>query len=224
MYLPPLQPNRNPNIYISGDVTIDERAAIAPGVILLACPGSRIAIAAGVCIGMGSILQVDRGELAIEEGATIGAGVLAIGSGKIGANACIGSATTILNRSIAAGEVVPPGSVLGDESRQWADIEALESSNSPQEESAFIPNFNPPEVPFPTPTPAASPPLEEPAIAPSPTAAANGTAPPATPEPPPEEESAASSPTPVYGHEQIQRLMQTLFPHKQMPNQPTAEE
>ncbi len=32
-----------------------------------------------------------------------------VGKGKIGANACIGSATTVFNYSVEPGQVVPPG-------------------------------------------------------------------------------------------------------------------
>lgn len=117
MSVSPLHLISNFNSYISGEVTIDPDAAIAVGVMLLAAPNSRIIISAGVCIGMGTILHADDGILEIEAGAIIGAGVLVVGGGKIGANACIGSATTILNCSIEQGQIVAPGSLLGDTSR-----------------------------------------------------------------------------------------------------------
>ncbi|HCF28910.1 MAG TPA: transferase [Cyanobacteria bacterium UBA11049] len=118
MSLSPLHLMRNFNSYMSGEVTIDPSAAIAPGVMLQADPNSQIIIAAGACIGMGTVLHARNGILEIEAGATIGAGVLLIGRGKIGANACIGSATTILNCSIAPEQVVAPNSLLGDTSRK----------------------------------------------------------------------------------------------------------
>ncbi|BAZ15415.1 carbon dioxide concentrating mechanism protein CcmN [Calothrix sp. NIES-4071] len=109
--------------YIGGEVIVHESAVIAPGVILNAAPDSKIIIGAGVCIGMGSVIQVDTGTLEIEAGASIGAGFLMVGEGKIGANACIGSATTVFRCSVAASSVVAPGSILGDKSRNTIDIE-----------------------------------------------------------------------------------------------------
>lgn len=117
MSVSPLHLITNFNSYVSGEVTIDPNAAIASGVMLLAAPNSRIIISAGVCIGMGTVLHAHDGILEIETGAILGAGVLVVGGGKIGANACIGSATTILNCSIEPGQVVAPGSLLGDTSR-----------------------------------------------------------------------------------------------------------
>jgi len=118
MHLPSVRPIDFLDIYVSGDVTIDESAVIAPGTILKAAPNSRIVIGAGVCVGMGTILNACDGAIALEEGATLGAGVLIIGQAKIGKNACIGSATTIFNASIDPIAVIPAGSLLGDASRQ----------------------------------------------------------------------------------------------------------
>lgn len=109
--------------YIGGEVIIHESAVIAPGVILNAAPNSKIIIGAGVCIGMGSVIQVDTGTLEIEVGASLGAGFLMVGEGKIGANACIGAATTVFRCSVEAFQVVAPGSILGDKSRNTIDIE-----------------------------------------------------------------------------------------------------
>ena len=124
MSVSPLHLMSNFNSYISGEVTIDPDAAIAIGVMLLAAPNSRIIISAGVCIGMGTILHAHDGILEIEAGAIIGAGVLVVGGGKIGANACIGSATTILNCSIERGQIVAPGSLVGDTSRSDTEPQA----------------------------------------------------------------------------------------------------
>ncbi|MBD2183088.1 transferase [Planktothrix sp. FACHB-1355] len=117
MQLPPLQPLENLQYYVSGNVTIDPSAAIAPGVLLIADANSHIIIAARVCIGMGSIIDARNGTLEIEAGALLGTGVLVVGKGKIGAKACIGSAATIFNTSIAPRQAVPPGSIIGDSSR-----------------------------------------------------------------------------------------------------------
>lgn len=123
MSLPPLQlrPISTSHYYISGDVTIQDGAAIAPGVLIQADPESRVIIKAGACIGIGSILHASQGTVEIGEGANIGAEVLLVGRVTIGAHACVGSATTILNSSVELGQIIPPGSLLGDNSRQ-ADV------------------------------------------------------------------------------------------------------
>ncbi|MEH2116731.1 transferase [Nostoc sp.] len=127
-----LRLSNNFDSYISGDVTIHPSAVLAPGVILEAAVNSKIIIGPGVCIGMGSVLQVHEGTLEVEAGANLGAGFLMVGKGKIGANACIGTATTVFNYSIEAGQVVPPGSILGDTSRQIAQTKQPEpSTNNP---------------------------------------------------------------------------------------------
>lgn len=118
MYLPPLQAMHDSQVFISGDVTIDSNAAIAPGVLLQASAGSSIIIGAGVCIGMGAVLHACDGTLEIQAGASLGAGVLVVGTGTIGPNACIGSQSTLLNTSVEGQVLVPSGSVLGDRSRQ----------------------------------------------------------------------------------------------------------
>lgn len=108
---------------------------IALGVLLHADPNSRIAIAAGVCIGMGTVLHAHKGILEIEAGAILGAGVLVVGGGKIGANACIGSTTTIFNTSIEPGQIVAPGSLLGDTSRSIVEPPAANNITASQPEA-----------------------------------------------------------------------------------------
>ena len=118
MKLPPLQPMSHSQVCVCGDVTIHPSAVIAPGVLLQAEPGSRIFIAAGVCIGMGTILHAYQGTLEVGESANIGTGVLMVGKGTIGASACVGSSTTIFNTSVQQHQVLPAGSLLGDTSRK----------------------------------------------------------------------------------------------------------
>ena len=118
IYLPPLQPVINSDICISGDVEIHPTASLAPGVILQAAPNSRITIGANVCVGMGVILNAGQGSITVESGVTLGSGVLIIGESKIGNNACIGTATTIFQASVAPMTVISPGSIIGDISRQ----------------------------------------------------------------------------------------------------------
>ncbi|MBN3910721.1 MAG: transferase [Nostoc sp. NMS1] len=132
-----LRLSNNFDSYISGEVTIHPSAVLAPGVILQAAENSKIIIGPGVCIGMGAILQVHEGTIEVEAGANLGAGFLMVGKGKIGANACIGSATTVFNYSVEPAQVVPPGSILGDTSRQIAQTNQPEpSTNHPTAASA----------------------------------------------------------------------------------------
>lgn len=132
-----LRLSNNFDSYISGEVTIHPSAVLAPGVILQAAVNSKIIIGPGVCIGMGAILQVHEGTLEVEAGANLGAGFLMVGKGKIGANACIGSATTVFNYSVEPGQVIAAGSILGDTSRQIAQTKELEpSTNNPASTSA----------------------------------------------------------------------------------------
>jgi carbon dioxide concentrating mechanism protein CcmN len=130
MYLPPVRPVSYSNIYVSGDVTIDESAVIAPGTILNAAPNSRIVIRAGVCVGMGTVLNASGGAIEIEEGAVIGAGVLAIGNVQIGDRACVGTSTTIFNASVEKMAVIPSGSLIGDISRQVAMVVENRANNA----------------------------------------------------------------------------------------------
>lgn len=140
-------------LFISGDVSIHPTAAIAPGVLLQADPGCRLAIAAGVSVGIGSILHAYQGDLVVEAGATLGSGVLVVGAGTIGPHACIGSATTLFNQSIEAGQLVPAGALVGDSSRQ---IDLTEQ----------VGEFVEPEPPAPTQNPADRSPSQPPASQP----------------------------------------------------------
>ncbi|NJN58659.1 MAG: transferase [Leptolyngbyaceae cyanobacterium SL_5_9] len=137
MHLPPLRPISDIHFCVSGNVTIHPSAVIAPGVLLQADANSQIVIAAGVCIGAGTVLHVHQGSLEIEEGASLGASVLLFGSGRIGANACIGSRVTIFNSSIAPDQVVRSGSLVGDPSRAIAQTEPAKAEVAePTEESS----------------------------------------------------------------------------------------
>lgn len=108
------------------------------GVILIATPNSKIAIEAGVCIGMGAILQAHGGTINIKSGAILGAGVLVVGKATIGANACIGAATTIYNASIEPLQIVPAGSVIGDESRN-SEVGVAQEASSRQTPASIPP-------------------------------------------------------------------------------------
>ena len=183
MHVPSLQPVNSSHFCVSGDVTIHPTAVIATGVLLQADPESHIIIGAGVCLGMGTIIHAHQGTLEVEAEVTVGAGVLIIGAGKIGASACIGAASTLWNHAIAPGSIVPPLSLLG-------------LPGKPVAESA-------PET-APEPTPAALAVPKEPL---------NGTVETAVPQPAAEIQLSFS--TPVYGQENLNRLLSTLLPHRQ---------
>ncbi|AXY67649.1 hypothetical protein D3A95_04430 [Thermosynechococcus sichuanensis E542] len=119
MPLPPLAVPPSPAVRIVGDVVVDPQAVLAPGVLLWAEVGASIRIAAGVCIGMGSVIHAHGGPIEISEGVNIGAGVLLIGAVTIEPHACIGASTTVIQTTIPAGAVVAAGSLLGDSSRRW---------------------------------------------------------------------------------------------------------
>ncbi|MBD2295536.1 transferase [Anabaena sphaerica FACHB-251] len=229
--------------YISGEVNIHPSAVLAPGVILQAATDSKIIIGPGVCIGMGSILQVNEGILEIEAGANLGAGFLMVGSGKIGSNACIGAATTVFNCSVAPQQLVPPGSILGDSSRQIDEnqTEARTSTNTtstnppepqPQEKvinstqfsaAAFI-DFKQQSTsvspPSPTPKSQSPPVAETPLVTDS---TSTETTLPGSPETnsqesetsPAKSEAPNTFGTQIYGQGNINRLLVTLFPHRQ---------
>ncbi|MEG3847839.1 carbon dioxide concentrating mechanism protein [Microcoleus sp. herbarium19] len=193
MFLSPLQLSSNSQILMSGDVVVNDGAAIAPGVILQADPGSRLSIAAGACIGMGAILHAREGNLDIGAGVILGAGVLVVGAGTIGANACIGAAATLIDPCIPQMQILPAGSLLGDSSRQIAAEDA-----PPETSAAAAPAVEPPEKEE---TELDTPPETEP-----PPASSNGAGPPPQP---------GETPTILYGQAHINRLLGTLFPHRQ---------
>ncbi|MGG6264575.1 hypothetical protein ACQ4M3_26990 [Leptolyngbya sp. AN03gr2] len=90
MQSPPLQlmPVSTTHCYVSGDVTVHPGAAIAPGVLLQADPGSRIVIHQSVCVGLGSVIQAHEGTIEVGEGVIIGAGVLLAGSLRFQRTCC----------------------------------------------------------------------------------------------------------------------------------------
>jgi carbon dioxide concentrating mechanism protein CcmN len=206
MHLPTLPLSSNPYVYVEGDVSIAPSAAIASGVILRAAPGSKIIIAAGVCIGLGTILHAHGGTLEVEAGANLGAGVLMVGKGKIGANACVGTITTIWNDSIEPWQVVPAGSVVGDKGRQIDDISSVNPLPESSPSSLTVQDALNGQVP--------SNPMEGTT---SPTNADSQTEPQA-------EEPNLEVGTSVYGQGNLNRLLKTLFPYNnQSLNRPSED-
>ncbi len=255
MSVPPLRLSNNFDPYISGEVIIHPSAVIAPGVILQAATNSKIIIGSGVCVGMGSILQVNTGTLEVEAGASLGAGFLMVGPGKIGTNACVGSATTVFNSSVPPGEVIPPGSIIGDTSRKIGETKQLEISKTnpastkilePREEdywaegqsttetqegktisstkfsaTAFLELQHQSVAPLPS---ADNPEKKSPPIESSPKLA-DSTEPDQDSQPhQPIAESSNGIGTQIYGQGSIQRLLITLFPHRQSFSEPTPDD
>ncbi|MEQ8386088.1 MAG: carbon dioxide concentrating mechanism protein [Coleofasciculus sp. A1-SPW-01] len=210
MHLPlPLPLSSHSHVYVQGDVTIDPSAVISSGVILRANPESQIIIAAGVCIGAGSILHADQGTLEIETGVNMGTGVLVVGHGTIGANACIGSLTTIWNASIERLTVVPAGSVVGDVGRQVAEVSPaatppVDSSNPPE-----AANHSPKIASNPSPSPEQPEPQE---VNPDVDAKVSSSESPSEEEPDSADSPAENS---VYGQGSVDRILKTLFPYNQ---------
>ncbi|MBD2090344.1 hypothetical protein H6F67_10810 [Microcoleus sp. FACHB-1515] len=199
----PLHPICNEHFCVSGDVSIAPTATIAPGVLLQADPGSRLVIAADVCIGMGSVVHAHQGMLEVASGATLGAGVLVIG-GQIGANACIGARSTLWNVEIAPDQLVAADTLMGERGRQMSIADGSQSSFSP---------------------PVATP-IAPPAIEPQPIESQAETAitPPTVTDPILQNPPLGASP--IYGKAALNRLMGSLFPYREMLNgsPPNAED
>lgn len=252
MSVPPLHLSNNFESYMSGEVTIHPSAVIAPGVILQAAVNSKIIIGPGVCIGMGSILQVSAGTIEVEAGANLGAGFLMVGEGTIGANACIGSATTVFNSSIDPGAVISPGSILGDSSRRIEETPEPESATDNGADTTTDASTQPQpeaeqslEVDEETPTSSTHVSASTywkfkhqstvVASESSPTTNSQPPPPPENPEPDNSipEEPAASQPLTesspnfgnhIYGQVSINRLLATIFPHRQTLNEPISDD
>ncbi|HEY9880149.1 MAG TPA: hypothetical protein V6D29_16960 [Leptolyngbyaceae cyanobacterium] len=172
--------------YVHGDVDIDGEAAIAPGVILVAEPGSRLIIARGTCVGADAIIRARQGNLVIEPEASIGSGALVVGWGRIGAQACVGSGSTLLNPQLPPRTLVAPRTLTGEPSRS-----AEASSNGLTQEG--LPEAKPEPL------------IPEEATSIEDIAEANGH----------NSNGNGSGVSHVYGREQVQQLLETLFPHRQ---------
>jgi carbon dioxide concentrating mechanism protein CcmN len=127
--------------HVSGNVTIDPSAAIAPGCIFQAAPDCEIRIESGVCVGMGVIVQAYGGTIVIESGVMLGSGVLIVGACAIHRHACLGVATTVFNASVEEFLIVPAGSILGDTSRQ-IDLNAMTSQIPSPHQGFGVSNFS----------------------------------------------------------------------------------
>ena len=133
--------------YVSGNVTVHPDASIASNVLLQADPDSHLIIGARVAIGPGSILHAVQGTLSIGDDVTIGTQVLLIGTGSIGNGACIGAFSTVLSQiKVDKQGIVPPRSLIGDESRAVSldDGEPDQPSTSSDSSSATASDSNSP--------------------------------------------------------------------------------
>lgn len=200
------------NFYISGKVTVHPNAVIAPGVLLQADPDSHLIIADGVCIGVGCVLHAYQGTLVVESGVTLGSGTLVAGQGKIGANACIGAMTTIIDSSVAASEMVPPGSLIGDRSRQVVIVEASEPypSSTPASEAERSAHSSEKEPPASTTPEPKSPEPKSPESSREATQSATETSAAETTDSSMSERKVQV----VYGRNYIERMIVTMFPHR----------
>lgn len=209
MHLPPLPLSSNYYVHTEGDVSIDPSAAIGSGVILRAGTDSKIIVGAGVCIGIGSILTASQGILEVEAGANLGAGVLVVGKGKIGTNACIGALTTIWNASIEPWQVVSPGSLVGNQGRQVPTPAVVTDSVSETTELSASTSTTQESLNGQDPTPKT--------VVPDPAYVDSSTELKA-------EDTAPKAENSVYGQQNLNRLLKTLFPYNNQSFNPPTED
>jgi carbon dioxide concentrating mechanism protein CcmN len=202
MYLPPLQAMHDSPAHQIGEVTVHPSVAIAPGVLLQAEAGSRILIAASVCIGMGAVIHAYGGVLEIQEGVNLGAGVLVLGSGVIGAHACVGTSSTVIESSVSSQQILPPGSLVGDRSR------SLQAEPTPPPVGV-----EPTATPDPWETNSASQSTYQYPDQPSQ----------AVPTPQAVEANGGTRTAPIHGKDYVNSLLSTLMPHRNHSIPPTSE-
>lgn len=197
MNLPPLQSPISASYHASGDVAIATDAVIAPGVVLMADPSAQIIIGAGACLGLGVVLHASQGAIVVEAGVSLGAGVLVVGRCRIGTQACVGASTTLHNVSVPPGQLVAPGSLLGETGRSLGNeaersgvqpgVQAGVQADSGEASGRASPTASPWDEPAETEANAEKVPAE-------------ADAPATAPEPPPKK------PTKVYGKAQFERM------------------
>ncbi|HEY9889559.1 MAG TPA: hypothetical protein V6D02_14235 [Candidatus Obscuribacterales bacterium] len=107
--------------------------AIAAGVVLIAASDCRLIIESGVCIGTGVVIQAYGGDLTLAAGASLGRDALLIGTGTIGAGACIGAESTLINPQVAATAVVAARSLIG------ASLPAVDTASTNGNGNGFTP-------------------------------------------------------------------------------------
>ena len=199
--------------YRGGDVVVDAAAAIAPGVVLRAAPSASIRIGPGVCVGAGVVIQAKQGCVYVEAGVSLGTGVLIVGHGYVGKDACVGPSSTLINPAIAPGTIIPSCALVETQISHSGRV-----SDTSQSSSFEAPNFqaeNDPVPSMPMP-PRTSPTVQPQAVSPKavdvpevePTTAAHNAA--------SNNGSAMAAPNNhVYGRQHLNNLLSALFPHRQ---------
>jgi len=176
---------------ISGDVEVAPGVVVASNVVLGAAGGSRLVVATGACLGPEVIIQAQGGTLVIEANVSLGSGVLVVGAGRIGAYTCVGSEATLINPQLPSHRVVAARSLTGDLSR---------SSNNPVDQRSGEGNQASEGAGYGSPSDT-SPALAE---APPPVPASQNGHP----------SSHQNGRRPVYGRNQVDQLLTSLFPHR----------
>lgn len=190
--------------FVHGNVEIDPSVAIAPGSILEAEPGCRLIVATGVCLGTDVTLQARWGDLVIEPGVSLGSGVLVVGAGRIGHRSCIGSASTLINPQILPQTTLPPRSLVEVDRVGTNGMAVPGTDRNGTEANEAVVHGSDIDGIDPTGVLVNAPPGEQPpdAILENP------------------DEAKDASPTTgsshVYGREQVNQLLATLFPHRQI--------
>lgn len=208
--------NSSSNGSIQGDVDLALGVTMAPGVLLGAAPGCRLVISSGVCLGSDVVVQARQGDLILEPGVSLGSGVLVVGHGSIGQHTCIGANSTLINPALGASQVVASGSLVGDPSQpSIAQGESPRGSNFVPNHSAYGANGNATNGVGHTVQAGvrqAMTPLNGQANGQAP----NGQA--------PNDSSQTGNGSTVYGKTQVNRLLDTLFPHRQTLNGASPED
>lgn len=229
----PLQFVSHTHYYRGGDVVVDAAAAIAPGVVLRAAPGGAIRIGAGACVGAGVVIQAKQGCVFIEAGASLGTGVLIVGHGYVGKDACVGSSSTLINPAIAPNDIIPPCSLIKSQAAESQTTNSYPASSAPengtsgfqtsgsssfQSTGAQVASEGPvPSMPIPPRTTST---VQPQAVSPKAVNVPN-----VEPPPPPENgKSAIVKPNGyVYGRDHVNSLLSALFPHRQSLNNGTTD-
>lgn len=202
--------------YRGGDVVVDASAAIAPGVVLRAAPdGSSIHIGPGVCVGAGVVIQAKHGRVSIEAGVSLGTGVLIVGHGHVGKDACIGPSSTLINPAIAPRTVIPSCSLIEANISQAGTATSSNGASTSFQTSNFQSNTNPvPSMPMP---PRTSPTVQPQAVSPKSVNVPDieSMAQPSDTTTVESPSSIASQNNHVYGREHLSSLLSALFPHRQ---------
>ncbi|MEM1240784.1 MAG: hypothetical protein AAGI45_13165 [Cyanobacteria bacterium P01_H01_bin.26] len=201
--------------YCGGDIVVDSSAAIAPGVVLRAAVNASIRIGPGVCVGAGVVIQAKQGCVFVEAGASLGTGVLIVGQGHVGKDACVGPSSTLINPAIAASEVVPPCSLLGTAAASGTAVPQNGTYGAPQSPSfQTAAPFQPSNGPVPS---MAVPPRTSPTVQPQAVSPKAVDVPEIDRSPSPNN-SAMAAPGHVYGRDHVNSLLSALFPHRQSLN------